>query len=63
MSGLIKKMNLLNRLLHLDLVDVAQKLEELNLNLVMFATPWFVTVFTNLRCWTTVLRIFDIFFS
>jgi hypothetical protein len=30
-------------------------------SLLYFATPWFVTLFTNLACWSLVLRIVDLF--
>ena len=41
---------------------LASHLESQKIEVLFFSTQWFMVLFTNLPCWTTVFRIFDYYF-
>ncbi|XP_032804692.2 uncharacterized protein LOC116939867 [Petromyzon marinus] len=48
------------RLLQHRIPKLCQHLEELGVEPLMFITPWFLTLFTSLPCWDTVLAVWDL---
>jgi len=62
MRGIIRDAAIFDQLVKLYLPTLHKHLESHLLHPLMFVTPWFMTFFTCLPSWKTVLRFMDMFF-
>jgi hypothetical protein len=62
MAGLLESSRIFERILKRELGDDIQThIASLGIDCLLFLTPWFVSLFTSLNSWETVLRIWDLF--
>eukprot|EP00117_Sycon_ciliatum_P011026 scpid51521/ scgid12673/ USP6 N-terminal-like protein len=52
--------NIFKELLHHHLPELSEHLDQHNVYPLLYLTPWFMTLFTLLPCWETVLAIWDL---
>lgn len=62
LSKIQHSLSLLTGLMIKLIPDIAFRFHEIGIIPLMFATPWFMCLFTSLPCWDTVLAIWDGFF-
>eukprot|EP01120_Amphizonella_sp_Union-15-10_P008895 TRINITY_DN3287_c0_g2_i1.p1 TRINITY_DN3287_c0_g2~~TRINITY_DN3287_c0_g2_i1.p1 ORF type:complete len:538 (+),score=80.31 TRINITY_DN3287_c0_g2_i1:55-1668(+) len=62
MAGLLRDSKDFNDILGIEMPTLRQHLERHGLDTIIFTSRWFLSLFTDLAEWETVLRIWDIFF-
>lgn len=62
MEGLIKDAALFHEVLALHLPELAAHLDRHRLDVLMYMTPWFLSLYTQLPNWELVLAIYDMVF-
>lgn len=62
MEGLIKDAALFHEVLALHLPELAAHLDRYRLDVLMYMTPWFLSLYTQLPNWELVLAIYDMVF-
>ena len=62
MSGILNDSTVFDELLHIHYPLVYSHFQNLGIHPLMFITTWFMTLFTSLNSWRTVLHFFDILF-
>ena len=62
MKGILNDSQLLDSLIRLVYPLLHSHLSGQGIHPLMYSTPWFMTIFTHLPSWYTILRIFDYFF-
>jgi len=63
MSGLPKRLYIFNRLLETALPKVYDHFKTSGIEITLYATPWFVCVFTYSQAFPLALRLFDLFLA
>lgn len=61
MAGVLEDVNLLRKLILLELPQLYQHFEKVGVDASFFATRWFLSFFTDLSHWSSVLRIWDLY--
>lgn len=62
MEGLIKDAAIFHDVLEIHLPQLAAHLDRYKLDVLMYMTPWFLSMFTHFPNWELVLTIYDMFF-
>lgn len=61
MVGVLEDVNLLRKLILLEMPQLYQHFEKVGVDASFFATRWFLSFFTDMSHWTSVLRIWDLY--
>jgi hypothetical protein len=62
MEGLIKDASLFHDVLAIHLPELSAHLDLYKLDVLMYMTPWFLSLYTHLPNWELVLAIYDMVF-
>eukprot|EP01125_Pyxidicula_operculata_P009110 TRINITY_DN3016_c0_g1_i2.p1 TRINITY_DN3016_c0_g1~~TRINITY_DN3016_c0_g1_i2.p1 ORF type:complete len:376 (-),score=74.97 TRINITY_DN3016_c0_g1_i2:60-1187(-) len=60
MAGLMRDDKIFNGLLHKNFPTLAKHFDQLKINTIIWTGKWFLVLFTDLKDWETVMRIWDI---
>lgn len=61
MAGVLEDVNILRKLILLEMPQLYQHFEKVGVDASFFATRWFLSFFTDMSHWSSVLRLWDLY--